>query len=151
VGWSFCDGSILSISGNETLFTVIGTAYGGDGQSTFALPDLRGRVPLHVGTQGGITYVLAESGGVEQVTLTPGTTPLHAHSLMASGTTATLSNPNNMVTGAAANKLYRVPAATVQLSASTLGATGGSQPHENVQPFVAVSYIIALSGVFPTS
>lgn len=146
-GWAFCEGQLLPISEHETLFQLIGTTYGGDGQSTFALPDLRGRVPLHVGAG----YSLGETGGVEQVTLTTNQIPAHGHQLVASTDVPTLSSPANALPGQAANKLYRVPGSTAQMSASTLAPTGGSQPHDNMQPYVAINYIIALYGVFPST
>src|SRR6476660_355411 len=96
-GWMFCDGQLLPISENETLFQLIGTTYGGDGESTFALPDLRGRIPIHWGTGGGATYQLAETGGVEEVTLTVSQIPVHTHALLASNDNATGNAPLNDV------------------------------------------------------
>ena len=145
-GWAFCNGAILPISENEVLFQLIGTTYGGDGESTFALPDLRGRVPVHAGNG----YILAENGGVEAVTLTVNQIPAHSHQLVASTDIPTLSSPANALTGQAAGKPYRVPGATAQLSASTLAPVGGGQPHDNLQPYVAINYIISLFGVFPS-
>ncbi len=144
-GWLFCDGALLPISENEVLFQLIGTTYGGDGESTFAIPDLCGRVPVHA----GFAYVLAETGGVESVTLTTNQIPAHGHQLVASTDVATLSSPANALTGQAASKLYRVPGATAVMAASTIAATGGSQPHDNMQPYLAINYIISLFGVFP--
>lgn len=145
-GWLFCDGSLQPISENEVLFQLIGTTYGGDGESTFALPDLRSRVPLHVGNG----YVQGETGGVESVTLSTNQIPAHSHQLVASTDVPALSSPANAVTGQVASKLYRVPAATAQMSASMLAPTGGSQPHDNMQPYLVINYIISLFGIFPT-
>lgn len=150
VGWAFCDGALLPISENEVLFQLIGTTYGGDGQETFALPDLRSRVPLHMGTGGGASYILGETGGVESVTLTSSQIPGHSHSLMASTDTANLSSPANAVTGEAASKLYRTPASTTVMAASAVASTGGNQPHDNLQPYLVVNYIISLFGIFPS-
>ncbi|HUQ05936.1 MAG TPA: tail fiber protein [Kofleriaceae bacterium] len=148
-GWEFCHGQLLAISENEVLFQLIGTTYGGDGESTFALPDLQSRVPIHAGTGGGGSYILAETGGAETVTLSTNQIPAHSHQVLASTDVPTLSSPANAVTGAAATKLYRVPGATAQMSASTLAPTGGSQPHENMQPYLVINYIISMFGIFP--
>ena len=150
VGWRFCDGSVLPIAENDVLFQLIGTTYGGDGEETFALPDLRGRVPIHMGTGAGTTYTIGETGGVETVTLTSNQIPVHNHALMASTDTANLSSPANAVTGEAATKLYRIPSSTTVMAASTVANAGGSQPHENMQPYLVVNYIISLFGVFPS-
>jgi microcystin-dependent protein len=148
-GWMFCEGQLLSISEYETLFNLIGTTYGGDGQSTFALPDLRGRLPIHQG--GGFT--LAQNGGVESVTLTTQQIPAHSHPLLATSNVGTQSNANSQVLAQlppATAKLYRAPPASVSLSANTVGSTGGSQPHDNFQPYLCVDFIISLFGVFPS-
>ncbi len=145
VGWGFCDGGLLAIAEHDALFTLIGTIYGGDGQSTFAKPDLRGRVPIHAGNG----YVIGEAAGVESVTLTTNQLPAHGHQLVASTDIPTLPSPANAVTGQAARKLYRVPGATAQLNAATIAPVGGSQPHDNMQPYVAIRYIISLFGVYP--
>ena len=149
-GWMFCEGQLLPISENETLFQLIGTTYGGDGQSTFALPDLRGRVPIHQGTSQGTTYQLAETGGVETVTLTVNQTPVHSHALLASTAIPTSSSPADNLTGQSAAKLYRSGTPTVLLNAASLSPTGGSQPHNNFQPYVCVDFIISLFGIFPS-
>lgn len=145
-GWMFCEGQLLPISENETLFNLIGTTYGGDGQSTFALPDLRGRLPLHMGNG----FVLAETGGVEEVTLTVNQIPAHGHPMLASNDIPTLSNPQNNVTGQAAAKLYRAGAPTISLATGSVTSVGGSQPHTNFQPYLCVSFIISLFGIFPS-
>ncbi len=145
-GWEFCAGQLLPISGNETLFQLIGTTYGGDGQNTFAMPDLRGRLPIHQGNG----FVLAETGGVEQITLTVSQTPSHTHALLASNDISVSSNPGNNVTGQAAAKLYRVGVPNVSLNAASISAVGGSQPHTNFQPYLCVDFIISLFGIFPS-
>jgi microcystin-dependent protein len=145
-GWMFCEGQILPISENETLFQLIGTTYGGDGQSTFALPDLRGRIPLHMG--GG--FVLAETGGVESVTLTTQQVPAHSHPMLASNDIPPQSGPKNAVTGQSAAKLYRAGVPSVQLSPQAVAPVGGAQPHENFQPYLCVDFIISLFGIFPS-
>ena len=150
-GWSFCDGQLLAISENDTLFNLIGTTYGGDGQTTFALPDLRGRLPLHLGTGGGSTYVLADEGGAESVTLTSGQIPAHSHTFVA---TTNIANQNsaagNLLAQPAVIQEYFPSSGTSSLSNSSMGLTGGSQPHSNIQPFLAINFIISLFGIFPS-
>jgi microcystin-dependent protein len=151
-GWMFCEGQTLPISENETLFQLIGTTYGGDGQETFNLPDLRGRVPVHQG-QGpsGTTYIIGEQGGVESVTLTTNQMPNHSHALTVSGDQGGQTDPTNQVVGSNPTvQLFRPGAATVPFNADTATPVGGSGPHENRQPFVAIHYIIALFGIFPS-
>ena len=149
-GWMFCEGQLLPISENETLFNLIGTTYGGDGQTTFALPDLRGRVPIGMGQGSGLTArQLAETGGTESVTLTTQQIPSHNHAMVASNDIPTLSTPANNVTGQAAAKLYRPGTPSVALDPQALGTVGGSQPHTNFQPYLCVDFIISLFGIFP--
>jgi microcystin-dependent protein len=148
VGWAFCDGQLLPISENETLFNLIGTTYGGDGQSTFGLPDLRGRIPIHTG--GGFT--LAESGGVESVTLTVNQIPAHPHPFLASNDIATAAGPsvNVPATTNVAKKVYAAAASpTSAMDPQSIGPSGGSQPHDNFQPYQCINYIISLFGIFP--
>ena len=145
VGWMFCEGQLLPISENETLFQLVGTTYGGDGQSTFALPDLRGRFPIHQG--GGFT--LAETGGAESITLTVQQIPAHAHVVIASDNIPAVASPENNVLGQAAAKFYRAGTPTIPLNAGAVATTGGSQPHTNFQPYLCVSFIISLFGIFP--
>jgi len=149
-GWMFCEGQLLPISEYETLFQLIGTTYGGDGQSTFALPDLRGRLPLHMGN----SFILAETGGAESVTLTVAQMPAHSHPLMGTGNAATGVVPSSRVlpgAGPAATiTAYGTDAPPTTLSPSTLGFVGGSQPHSNFQPYLCVSFIISLFGIFPS-
>lgn len=150
-GWAFCDGQLLPISENETLFTLIGTTYGGDGQETFALPNLQGRLPLHQGSDGGVTYQLAEEGGVESVTLTVNQMPAHSHALSMSATIPDQFVPTNNVTAEATKRFYTANATNLQpMAANAIGSDGGSQPHDNLQPYLCVSFIISLFGVFPS-
>jgi microcystin-dependent protein len=146
-GWMFCEGQLLPISEFETLFNLIGTTYGGDGQSTFALPDLRGRLPIHMG--GGFT--LAENGGVEQVTLTTQQIPTHSHSLNA---TTNIANQNSASGALLAQPTVMIPyfgaTGTQTLAANSIGSVGGSQPHSNFQPYLCIDFIISLFGVFPS-
>lgn len=138
-GWAFCDGSLLPISANETLFNLIGTTYGGDGQSTFALPDLRGRAPVHQGgLPGGGTYVVGQAGGAEAVTLTSAHVPSHGYAAADTDMTT------NLAGGAA------LAAGGSYASGANGKVVGGNQPHENRSPYLAVSFIISLFGIFPS-
>jgi microcystin-dependent protein len=152
VGWHFCDGSLLSISANPVLFQLIGTTYGGDGQSTFGVPSLGGRVPIHQGTgSDGINYQIGQMMGVENVTVTTQQTPIHSHTLFGSSSPATGTNPKDLILGTGAVTAYAIEAdVEVNLNTSTVTAAGGSQPHSNQQPFVAINYIISLTGIFPS-
>lgn len=156
-GWAMCDGQLQPISENDTLFNLIGTTYGGDGQETFALPNLQGRVPVHPG--GAQNYQLGEAGGVDTVTLTTNTIPSHSHvPQVESGTAGNAGTPaNNTVLAdcsSASVNTYVVPFAAanaqIQLNNNTIGPAGGSQPHDNIQPTLCVTYIISLFGIFPT-
>ncbi len=155
-GWAFCQGQIMPISENDTLFTLIGTTYGGDGQETFGLPDLQGRVPVHQGTSSstGTVYTIGEKAGTETVTLTSQQMPVHSHPFFGSGAAGNSATANG-------NVLAVLPAATTKSAYSILGPigtldpssitpVGGSQPHDNEQPYLAISFIISLYGVFPT-
>jgi microcystin-dependent protein len=146
-GWMFCEGQLLPISENETLFQLLGTTYGGNGQSTFALPDLRGRIPIHQG--GG--FILAENGGVEQVTLTVSQIPSHTHAAIVSNSVSAETNPtNNMPSQSTQATLYFEDSPNVNMAANMIGPVGGSQPHTNMQPYLCVDFIISLFGLFPT-
>lgn len=147
-GWMFCEGQLLPISENETLFQLIGTTYGGDGQETFSLPDLRGRIPIHQGNG----FTLAETGGVEEVTLTSSQIPSHSHPLLASNNLANSGNPgNNLLSSTATgNKIYAATNTSVALPNNSITAVGGSQPHTNFQPYLCVDFIISLFGIFPS-
>lgn len=152
-GWAFCDGSVLPISEFETLFMLIGTTYGGDGESTFALPDLRGRVPVHQGQGAGLSpRAIGQMGGVEQVTLAPSQMPSHNHVLNATATAATASSgvAGSLTGKAATTSLYGSTPGGQPLAAQALAASGGSQPHNNMAPYVAMSFIISLFGIFPS-
>jgi microcystin-dependent protein len=151
-GWMFCEGQTLPISENDVLFQLIGTTYGGDGEETFNLPNLASRVPIHMGTgPDGTTYQLGEMAGTEQETLTVQQIPSHTHPYLASGVTATTRDPiPNFSTARAAGDAYVQNFAGVPLSAQAVMPSGGSQPHENVQPFLCINFIISLFGVFPS-
>ncbi|MBR1285145.1 phage tail protein [Bradyrhizobium sp. AUGA SZCCT0177] len=152
-GWAFCDGSLIAISENDALFTLIGTTYGGDGQSTFALPDLRGRLPIHQGQGPGIvqSYAVGETGGVETVTLTTQQIPIHNHAFMASTAIATNPSPSgNVLATSPTISPFVIDVAGPQLVATAVQGTGSNHPHDNMMPFLTVSYIISLYGIFPT-
>jgi len=151
-GWGFCDGSLMAISQNPTLFQLIGTTYGGDGQTTFALPDLRGRVPIHMGTNLGNTYVIGQNGGVETVALTTNQIPAHNHV-----PTAAFNAGGNPANSAAGNVWsgwtggqFDTQAPSVSMNSAAVGASGGSQPHDNMAPFLTLNFIISFFGVFPS-
>jgi microcystin-dependent protein len=145
--WMFCEGQLLPISEYDTLFNLIGTTYGGDGQSTFGLPDLRGRLPVHQG--GGFT--LAQTGGVEQVTLTVPQIPAHSHPFLCTTSFGSQSAATGKVLGQTqAIKMYDSTAPATAMAAGTTGNTGGSQPHSNFQPYLCLDFIISLFGVFPS-
>jgi microcystin-dependent protein len=148
-GWMFCEGQLLPISENETLFQLIGTTYGGDGESTFALPDLRGRIPIHQGNG----FSLAETGGIEEITLTVNQIPAHSHALLATGTIATGNDPTNNVPASTTGATifpYGSDQPLTRLHPSSLSTVGGSQPHTNFQPYLCVNFIISLFGIFPS-
>jgi len=146
-GWMFCEGQLLPISENETLFQLIGTTYGGDGQSTFALPDLRGRLPIHQGNG----FILAETGGAEEITLTINQIPAHSHPLLATNDSAQQSGPgNNVLARTTGTDIYGADTPYVNMSPSAIASTGGSQPHTNFQPYLCVDFIISLFGIFPS-
>lgn len=157
-GWAFCDGQLMPIAENDTLFTLIGTTYGGDGQQTFGLPDLRGRVPVHAGTLGGNTYVIGQLAGVEAVTLINGTMAAHNHLVGSTGGVANANVPSSGTIladegpASATVKAYLpfAGANQVALRNAVVGGTGGNQPHENMQRFLAISFIISLFGIFPS-
>jgi microcystin-dependent protein len=146
-GWMFCEGQLLPISEYETLFNLIGTTYGGDGQSTFALPDLRGRIPLHQGNG----FILAETGGAEEITLTVSQIPAHSHPFLATANPGGTTNPNPNLTANSPNvPVYIQDVTDVNMSVQAVSATGGSQPHTNFQPYLCVDFIISLFGIFPS-
>jgi microcystin-dependent protein len=148
-GWMFCEGQLLPVFENETLFTLIGTTYGGDGESTFGLPDLRGRIPLHQGNG----FIQGETGGAEEITLTVQQIAAHSHPWFASQNPATQSNPTGLMTASnVPNNIYKTltpPPPQVNMAAQMIGAVGGSQPHTNFQPYLCINFIISLFGIFP--
>ena len=146
-GWMFCEGQLLPIAENETLFQLIGTTYGGDGDSTFALPDLRGRIPIHQGPG----FALAEAGGVEEITLTTAQMPAHSHALLAAGVNALQAGPQNRVVAQpTVIDLFRNAVPITAFAAQSITPVGGNQPHTNFQPYLCVNFIISLFGIFPS-
>jgi microcystin-dependent protein len=149
-GWAFCQGQTMPIAENEALFQLIGTTYGGDGQETFNLPNLGGRLPLHQ----GYTFQLGQVGGAPSVTLTFQQMPVHGHALMASTAASSGTNPPNSVFAhlpdAGVQTAYGTTAPFGAIDPSSVAPTGGSQPHDNMQPYCCVSFIISLNGVFPS-
>jgi microcystin-dependent protein len=155
-GWALCQGQLMPISENDTLFNLIGTTYGGDGQETFGLPDLASRVPNHMGKGPAVsqTYQIGEKAGVESVTLNANSTPTHTHTpvttatgQVASGAGAILADGSTTQTG---SRIYSTQATDVVMNAGSLSITGGSQPHDNIQPSLCINYIISLFGIFPS-
>lgn len=150
VGWALCNGALVSIAENDALFSLIGTTYGGDGVSTFGLPDLRGSSPLHQGQGPGLTsHVIGERGGVEHVTLTTAQMPSHSHQPVYAAT-ATGSAPASARWAAQSSAAYSDAVPNAQLAGDALLPAGGGQPHENMPPFLAVTYIIATYGIYPS-
>ena len=147
-GWMFCEGQLLPISENETLFQLIGTTYGGDGESTFALPDLRGRIPIHQGNG----FILAETGGAEEITLAVNQIAAHSHPFLASNNTGTSSNAqgNDICSSPSIDLYIEGQSPDVSLNAAVVSPVGGSQPHTNFQPYLCVDFIISLFGIFPS-
>lgn len=151
-GWAFCDGQILPISQYTALFSILGTTYGGDGRTTFALPDMRGRVAIHRGQGPGLSnHPLGQKAGTEAETLTINQLPSHTHGLQASNNAATAATPTGgLPANGGRSNLYDTAAANTSMSASAISATGGGQPHNNMQPYVSLSCIIALQGLYPS-
>jgi microcystin-dependent protein len=151
VGWAFCQGQLLAIAQNDALFSLIGTTYGGDGQTTFALPDLRGRFPVHQGQGPGLSnYTIGEITGTETVTLTVPQLPNHTHTANAGSGGNNLSPAGNVwATDAGGNTAAYSDTSNASMAATAIGVAGGSQPHDNIQPFLGVNFIIALEGIFP--
>ena len=151
VGWEFCSGQLMPISENDALFTLIGTTYGGDGQETFALPNLQSRLPIHMGTgPDGVTYQIGEAAGTESVTLSIQQIPSHTHAFLVSGESGSASNAANAMPATGITVYRPDQPANSPLNAAAITPVGGSQPHENMQPFLCVNYIISLFGIFPT-
>lgn len=152
-GWMFCEGAPLAISENDVLFQLIGTTYGGDGQETFNLPDLQSRVPIHMGTgPDGTTYQIGEMAGTEQETLSIQQIPNHTHPFTASTNQGSATPPTGAVLGATTGgiSMYYEGAVDGNLNAQAVGPAGGSQPHENTQPFLCINFIISLFGIYPS-
>jgi len=145
-GWMFCEGQLLPISENETLFNLIGTTYGGDGQSTFGLPDLQGRLPIHQGNG----FILAEQGGAEEITLTVQQIAAHSHPLLAANVVANDPNPqDNLLAESSVVSMYQAGSPATAMAPQSVGPVGGSQPHTNFQPYLCVNFIISLFGIYP--
>jgi microcystin-dependent protein len=151
-GWMFCEGAPLPISENEVLFQLIGTTYGGDGEETFNLPNLASRIPLHMGTSpSGVTYQIGEMAGTEQETLSIQQIPNHTHALVATQSNANQATPGGNILGQSTiADMYAGEAPDAQLAANAVQPAGGSQPHENTQPFLCINFIISLFGIFPS-
>jgi microcystin-dependent protein len=159
VGWMFCQGQTLPISENEVLFQLIGTTYGGDGEETFQLPDLQSRVPIHQGSgPEGFSFIIGQNGGTETVTLSTNQSPVHSHPMAAVASPGTLNKPDITAIlsdeggsdkGAVSTYFTGFSANSVTLAPASIGITGGNQPHDNLQPYLTVSFIISLFGIFP--
>lgn len=151
-GWAFCDGALIPISENDALFNLIGTTYGGDGQETFALPNLCGRVPIHQGTVQGQTFVLGAMAGTETETLSIQQIPAHSHSVRVSGSPGYAASPANAVLARDRDLLAynNGNPSGAALRVESVGANGGSQPHDNLPPFLCINFIISLFGIFPS-
>jgi len=148
-GWALCDGQILPISQNTALFSLLGTTYGGDGKSTFALPDLQGSVPLHPGQGQGLSlYDLGQASGTDSVTLLTSEIPLHSHSFTATEEIVNENNVTNNFFGAGESR-YAPPAAVTQMAPQALPPAGASLPHNNMMPYLVINFCIALQGIFP--
>ncbi len=151
-GWAFTDGQLLAVSQNDALFSLLGTIYGGDGRTTFGLPDLRGRIPIHAGTGPGLSpRSIGQKAGTEEETLTVSQLPSHSHTVQFSTAAGTQNNPSNQFLGASPNvRIFRPQPPNVDMSADAVTSVGGSQSHTNVQPFLCVNFIIALFGIYPS-
>lgn len=151
-GWAFCDGQLLAVSQNDALFSLLGTIYGGDGRTTFGLPDLRGRIPIHAGHGPGLSERrLGAKGGAEKVTVTVNQLPSHTHPLQASGQNTLQTSPSGNVLGTTTSiDVYRVTPPDENMSPEAITNVGGSQAHTNIMPFLCVHFIIALVGIYPS-
>ncbi len=150
-GYALCNGQILSLAQNTALFAILGTTYGGDGETTFALPNLQSRVPIHFGTGPGLSpYVLGQASGVENVTLSQPQMPQHSHNIAASDGAASATRPAGSVPAKTSESAYASSPDGTLMSASMVSAAGGSQPHSNIQPYLALNFCIALTGIFPS-
>ncbi|MEL7084641.1 MAG: tail fiber protein [Cyanobacteria bacterium P01_A01_bin.3] len=153
-GWAFCDGQILPINQNQSLYSLLGTTYGGDGRTSFALPDLRSRVPMHLGnSEAGTTIQLGQRGGAETVTLSAAEMPGHTHSAKASAEAASVPSATNNFLGSPATSIgntYRASGSSVSLNSNAVGSSGGGQGRQNMQPYQTLTFCIALQGLFPS-
>lgn len=149
-GWAFCDGQLLSITQNEALFSLIQTTYGGDGQTTFALPDLRGRVPLHQGTHAGTPYLLGSKGGAETETLSVDQLPSHTHGVQASSESGNTDQPSDAFWARSTTDQYATTDLNTQMSSDAIADSGEGRGHENMMPYLSMSFIISLVGVYPS-
>lgn len=152
-GWAFCSGQLMPISENDAMFVVIGTTYGGDGQETFALPNLQSRLPMHMGTgNDGIAYQIGEAAGVESVTLTVQQIPIHNHTAIARNAAGTSATPTGAIWAATATgeQTYNDQPPNLGMEPGIVSIVGGSQPHTNMAPYLAISFIISLFGRFPS-
>ncbi len=151
-GWALCNGQLLPINQNQALFSLLGTTYGGDGRTTFALPDMRSRVPVCQGQGPGLSsYAEGQAGGAETMTLAATQMPRHTHPVKASSSTADSDQPEGRTLARSASHIYTAkPDTSTVMNTDTLGDTGGSQPHDNIQPYLAVNFCIALTGIFPS-
>ncbi len=148
-GWAFCDGQILPINQNQSLYSLLGTTYGGDGRTSFALPDLRGRVPIHVGASNGNHHTLGQKSGEETHTLATNEMPQHTHNIQASSSTANQNSAENNLL-AKSGQIYRQTGTQVNMMNGTMTNMGGGQAHDNMQPYLALNFCIALQGLFPS-
>ena len=150
-GWAFCDGQILPINQNQSLYSLLGTTYGGDGRTSFALPDMRGRTPIHTGASNGTFHSLGQKSGEETHTLSAAEMPQHDHSAHATSDTANTPDPSgHLLADSAPNELWAAAASLQNMNTGTVANVGGSQGHENMQPYLAVNFCIALQGLFPS-
>ena len=150
-GWAFCDGQLLAVSQNDALFSLLGTIYGGDGRTTFGLPDLRGRVPIHAGHGPGLSERrLGAKGGAENVTLTVNQMPSHSHRLKGSSNIPSDRNANGGVTGQTISDTYVNDAPFTNFNSESITGVGGSRSHTNLMPFLCINFIIALFGIYPS-
>jgi microcystin-dependent protein len=149
VGWATCNGALVTIADNSALYSLIGTTYGGDGQNTFGLPNLQGRIPIHQGTHGSSTYIIGQAGGVETATVNANQFPAHNHALMASSAAAGSNAPGNATVGGA--DIYSNRAPTHSMNSAMISPTqGGNLPHDNMQPYLVLNWIIAMDGIWPS-
>jgi microcystin-dependent protein len=149
-GWAFCDGQILPINQNQSLYSLLGTTYGGDGRTTFALPDLRGRTPIHVGSSNGTHHQLGSKSGEETHTLSAAEMPQHTHAFQGSTSDGTVAAPVSNVLAKSPNPFYHEAGNLKPMHAGTITNTGGGQAHDNMQPYLALNFCIALQGLFPS-